>query len=62
MVVAALVVSCKALNDIRMPVEVAESWLERKSWSAIAPDEVLTISRSAAGLVVPMPTLFVEKS
>src|SRR3989338_6912175 len=41
-------------------VEVADARLERNSWSAVAPLEVLTTSSFACGATAPMPTLPVK--
>ena len=51
----ALVVESLVLKTNLEPVEVAEARLEIKSWLAVAPDEVLTISAVAAGSAVPTP-------
>jgi len=44
-------------KESRAAVEVAEARLDRKIWSWLAPEEVLTTSSLVAGVRVPMPTL-----
>ena len=46
-----------ARNVRREPVEVADERFERKSWSWVAPAEVLTTSNLAWGEEVAIPTL-----